>query len=261
MPSTSPMSWPRAVNRVCTSRRWARERPGSSVDQSVTKGPQFDAFLECGILAHGFLRVRCADCGHDEILAFSCKRRGFSYCGARHMASALCLTDGGLPTGPENLTSLNISWALLLGSQSVPWRAGLASLRGRAGGHPTVQLAAAIDEDAGALAGRPGAGLCTARQAPAYLRKRWHRGPQWNAANRPPGIESPGVLFAVAAPEHALLVCADCPWRTVDRKHPRKRLLRLVEADGVVLIAALEHIGGFPGRCCSLPKPRRGHVP
>jgi len=26
---------------------------------------QFDAFLECGILAHGFLRLRCDDCGHD----------------------------------------------------------------------------------------------------------------------------------------------------------------------------------------------------
>ena len=23
---------------------------------------EFEAFLECGILAHGFLRVRCADC-------------------------------------------------------------------------------------------------------------------------------------------------------------------------------------------------------
>ncbi len=25
---------------------------------------EFDAFLECGILAHGFLRLRCADCAH-----------------------------------------------------------------------------------------------------------------------------------------------------------------------------------------------------
>jgi hypothetical protein len=32
--------------------------------------PQFmkdeiDTFLECGILAHGFLRLRCGDCGRD----------------------------------------------------------------------------------------------------------------------------------------------------------------------------------------------------
>lgn len=25
---------------------------------------EFDAFLECGVLAHGFLRLRCADCTH-----------------------------------------------------------------------------------------------------------------------------------------------------------------------------------------------------
>jgi len=36
-----------------------------------------DAFLECGILAHGFLRLLCANCGHDKLVAFSCKRRGF----------------------------------------------------------------------------------------------------------------------------------------------------------------------------------------
>ncbi len=32
---------------------------------------EFDAFLECGILAHGFLRLRCEDCGHDKLVAFS----------------------------------------------------------------------------------------------------------------------------------------------------------------------------------------------
>ena len=48
---------------------------------------EFDAFLECGILAHGFLRLRCGDCGHDKLVAFSCKRRGFCpSCGARRMA-------------------------------------------------------------------------------------------------------------------------------------------------------------------------------
>ena len=47
----------------------------------------FDAFLQCGILAHGFLRLRCGDCGHDKRVAFSCKRRGFCpSCGARRMA-------------------------------------------------------------------------------------------------------------------------------------------------------------------------------
>lgn len=30
---------------------------------------EFDAFLECRILAHGFLRLRCSECGHDKLLA------------------------------------------------------------------------------------------------------------------------------------------------------------------------------------------------
>ena len=48
---------------------------------------EFDAFLECGILAYGFLRLRCGGCVHDKLVAFSCKRRGFCpSCGARRMA-------------------------------------------------------------------------------------------------------------------------------------------------------------------------------
>ncbi len=29
------------------------------------------AYLRCGILAHGFARVRCEDCGHERLLACS----------------------------------------------------------------------------------------------------------------------------------------------------------------------------------------------
>src|SRR4051812_18844135 len=63
---------------------------------------EFDAFLECGILAHGFLRLRCGDCGHDKLVAFSCKRRGFCpSCGARRMAqSAAHLVDWVIPRVP-----------------------------------------------------------------------------------------------------------------------------------------------------------------
>jgi hypothetical protein len=31
---------------------------------------EFDAFLECGILAHGFLRLRCGDCGPPKFDTF-----------------------------------------------------------------------------------------------------------------------------------------------------------------------------------------------
>ncbi len=63
---------------------------------------EFDAFLECGILAHGLLRLRCGDCGHDKLLAFSCKRRGFCpSCGARRMSRTLAhLVDHVIPHVP-----------------------------------------------------------------------------------------------------------------------------------------------------------------
>jgi hypothetical protein len=63
---------------------------------------EFDAFLECGILAHGFLRLRCGDCGRDKLLAFSCKRRGFCpSCGARRMSQAAAhLVDRVIPHVP-----------------------------------------------------------------------------------------------------------------------------------------------------------------
>ena len=32
-------------------------------------------YLDCGIPHNGFARVRCKDCGHEYLLAFSCKRR------------------------------------------------------------------------------------------------------------------------------------------------------------------------------------------
>lgn len=38
---------------------------------------EFDDFLRCGQLEHGFLRVVCGDCKHEKLVAFSCKRRGF----------------------------------------------------------------------------------------------------------------------------------------------------------------------------------------
>jgi len=63
---------------------------------------EFEAFLECGLLPHGFLRLRCDDCGHEKLVAFSCKRRGFcSACGARRMAeTAAHLVDQVIPRVP-----------------------------------------------------------------------------------------------------------------------------------------------------------------
>ncbi len=54
----------------------AEAEAGADLPQFVKD--EFDALVECGILAHGFLRLRCGDCGHDKLVAFSCKRRGCS---------------------------------------------------------------------------------------------------------------------------------------------------------------------------------------
>jgi hypothetical protein len=71
---------------------------GKHLPGHVTK--EFEAFLKCGVLAHGFLRFRCVDCKHERLVAFSCKKRGFcGSCGARRMAeTAAHLTDNVFPT-------------------------------------------------------------------------------------------------------------------------------------------------------------------
>jgi len=38
---------------------------------------EFEANLECGLLERGLVHLRCAQCGEDRVVAFSCKRRGF----------------------------------------------------------------------------------------------------------------------------------------------------------------------------------------
>ncbi len=47
---------------------------------------EFDAYLRCGALDHGFLRVVCEHCRAERLVAFSLKKRGFcSSCGPRRM--------------------------------------------------------------------------------------------------------------------------------------------------------------------------------
>ena len=44
-------------------------------------------YLDCGILHNGFARVKCGDCGHEYLLAYSCKRRHF--CPSCHQKSVV----------------------------------------------------------------------------------------------------------------------------------------------------------------------------
>ncbi len=63
---------------------------------------EFRRYLTCGILAHGFARARCGDCGHDFLIAFSCKGRGVCpSCNTRRMvATAAHLADHVFPRLP-----------------------------------------------------------------------------------------------------------------------------------------------------------------
>ena len=50
---------------------------------------EFDEYLRCGVLEHGFLRAVCSQCHAERLVAFSCKKRGFCpSCGARRMAES-----------------------------------------------------------------------------------------------------------------------------------------------------------------------------
>jgi putative transposase/transposase-like zinc-binding protein len=63
---------------------------------------EFRAFLDCGILARGFVRVHCDTCGMDRVVPYSCKHRGFcnSCCGRRMADTAAHLVDRVFPRVP-----------------------------------------------------------------------------------------------------------------------------------------------------------------
>jgi hypothetical protein len=70
----------------------------------------FRKYLECGIFAHGLARARCADCGHDFLVAFSCKGRGVCpSCTTRRMAeTAAHLADHIFPRLPVRQWVLSV---------------------------------------------------------------------------------------------------------------------------------------------------------
>jgi hypothetical protein len=73
---------------------------GDGVPQWVED--DFRGYLRCGILAHGFARIRCDGCATERLVAFSCKGRGVCpSCNARRMVQvAAHLTDHVLPPLP-----------------------------------------------------------------------------------------------------------------------------------------------------------------
>lgn len=113
---------PASVRRACPPSGYRRRRPEltglyESVRQHAAEflhranesgglprhvAAEFERYLACGILAHGFVRVWCPTCRNDLVVAFSCKGRGFCpSCGGRRMAdTAARWVDHVLPDVP-----------------------------------------------------------------------------------------------------------------------------------------------------------------
>ena len=72
------------------------------------------AYLRCGLLEHGFCRLRCDACGHELAVALSCKNRGFcpSCLGRRMNDGAAHLVDRVVPDVPIRQWVLSIPPAL-----------------------------------------------------------------------------------------------------------------------------------------------------
>ena len=75
---------------------------------------EFDAYLGCGRLEAGCLKLQCRSCGHSQLVAFSCKRRGFcSACQGRRMSdTAVHLVAEVLPEVPVRHWVCTFPWGV-----------------------------------------------------------------------------------------------------------------------------------------------------
>jgi hypothetical protein len=102
----------RLIEQYYPDFRELRARQGRSRPDYVQE--EFDAYLKCGRLEEGFLRVRCGNCHAEKPVAFSCKKCGFCpSCGGRRMAeTAALLADEVLPERPLRQWVLSLPFAL-----------------------------------------------------------------------------------------------------------------------------------------------------
>ena len=88
---------------------------------------EVEAFLKCGILAHGFLRVFCDGCSESRLVPFSCKRRNVcgSCMGRRMCDFAAHLVDYVMPKIPVRQWVLTVPHDLRFRMAFAPKVAGL----------------------------------------------------------------------------------------------------------------------------------------
>lgn len=89
-----------------------RAEEGGGLPTFVTK--EVDEYLGCGILEHGFLRLACLACGHERLVGFSCKRRGFcpSCLGRRMTDTAIHLAENVFPPQMVRQWVCSLPWKL-----------------------------------------------------------------------------------------------------------------------------------------------------
>jgi uncharacterized Zn finger protein (UPF0148 family) len=88
--------------------RWGESGQEGRVSAQAER--ELRRYLESGILAHGFARARCDACGHDFLIAFSCKGRAVCpSCNTRRMAeTAAHLADHVMPRVPVRQWVLSV---------------------------------------------------------------------------------------------------------------------------------------------------------
>jgi len=133
----------------------ARERSEHGFGYPRFVAREFEKFLACGLLCHGFVRVRCDSCAEERLVAFSCKARGFCpSCTSRRMAGiATALVDRVLPAIPYRQWVLSFPGNMLGADRINLWGCGPVVMTGptrwrNPAGH-------AFHADAFALAARP----------------------------------------------------------------------------------------------------------
>jgi hypothetical protein len=74
---------------------------------------EFRRYLDCGLLCHGFARLRCAECGYERLVAFSCKGKLCPSCLARRAGdTAAWLVDHLLPEADYRQWVLTFPWTM-----------------------------------------------------------------------------------------------------------------------------------------------------
>src|SRR5207244_10759338 len=89
-----------------------QQERGREVAQFIER--EMRAYLSCGVLACGFLRLKCESCGKERLLPLSCKGRSVcpSCCGRRMADAAALLVGRVFPPVPARQLAPVVPFAL-----------------------------------------------------------------------------------------------------------------------------------------------------